>query len=119
MPFRSQAQRRKFYALKAEGKMDQKTIDEWERDTPEDLPERKTAAYVGGASAALRKLGLDFATADAFAQFAEGDDTDENKDIEVEDLDDDAHARNNDKLINPPSPWTGAASISDSKFPDF
>jgi len=41
MPFKSKAQRRKFYALKAEGKMDQATIDEWEEGTPEDLPEKK------------------------------------------------------------------------------
>ena len=40
MTFASKSQRRKFYALKAEGKMDQKTIDEWEKDTPEDLPEK-------------------------------------------------------------------------------
>jgi uncharacterized ParB-like nuclease family protein len=40
--FKSKAQRRKFYALKAEGKMDQKTIDEWEADTKnkKKLPER-------------------------------------------------------------------------------
>jgi len=42
MPFKSMAQRRKFYALKDLGKMNQKTIDEWEKDTPEDLPERMT-----------------------------------------------------------------------------
>ena len=40
MPFSSKSQRRKFHALKAEGKMDQKTIDEWEKDTPEKLPEK-------------------------------------------------------------------------------
>lgn len=40
MPFQSEAQRRKFYALRAEGKMDQKTIDEWEAKTPDDIPER-------------------------------------------------------------------------------
>jgi hypothetical protein len=40
MPFKSKAQRRKFYALKSEGKMDQKTIDEWEKDTPKKLPEK-------------------------------------------------------------------------------
>jgi len=39
MPFKSKAQRRKFYALKNEGKMDQKTIDEWESETPENIPE--------------------------------------------------------------------------------
>lgn len=40
MPFKSKAQRRKFYALKAEGKMDQKTIDEWESKTPNRIPEK-------------------------------------------------------------------------------
>jgi len=40
MPFKSQAQRRKFYALKAKGKMSQKIIDEWEKNTPKNLPER-------------------------------------------------------------------------------
>jgi len=40
MPFKSQAQRRKFYALKAKGQMDQKTIDEWNKDTPKDIPEK-------------------------------------------------------------------------------
>lgn len=75
MSFKSEAQRRKFYALKAEGKMDQKTIDEWEKDTPKNLPDKlpkeekkKTAAsvpvqkvinkyaYKLGADAALRIL---------------------------------------------------------------
>jgi len=40
MPFKSQAQRRKFYALKARGEMSQKTIDEWQSKTPKNLPER-------------------------------------------------------------------------------
>lgn len=40
MPFKSEAQRRKFYALKAQGKMDQKTIDEWNKDTPKNLPQK-------------------------------------------------------------------------------
>jgi len=40
MPFVSNSQRRKFHQLMAEGKMDQKTIDEWEKDTPKVLPER-------------------------------------------------------------------------------
>jgi hypothetical protein len=50
MPFKSKAQRRKFYALKSEGKMDQETIDEWESETKnkKKLPERieKAAAMV-------------------------------------------------------------------------
>ena len=45
MPFKSEAQRRKFYALKAEGKMDQKTIDEWESETKGKLPERIKKAF--------------------------------------------------------------------------
>lgn len=54
--FRSQAQRRKFYALKAQGKMDQKTIDEWERDTPKNIPERleKKAFWRGFIKHCLR-----------------------------------------------------------------
>jgi hypothetical protein len=40
--FKSKSQRRKFYALKARGEMDQKTIDEWEKDTPKKIPERLT-----------------------------------------------------------------------------
>lgn len=40
MPFKSRAQRRKFYYLRSVGKLDQKTIDEWEKATPENIPER-------------------------------------------------------------------------------
>lgn len=40
MPFKSEAQRRKFYELKKQGKMDQATIDEWEKETPKVLPEK-------------------------------------------------------------------------------
>ena len=40
MPFLSKAQRRKFYHLKAIGKMDQSTIDEWEAETPKNIPQR-------------------------------------------------------------------------------
>ena len=54
-PFKSMAQRRKFYALKEKGEMSQKTIDEWERETPSKLPERvkKTAAFGPGHIAAF------------------------------------------------------------------
>ena len=41
MPFKSEAQRRKFYALKAKGKMSQETIDEWEEETPKNIPKKK------------------------------------------------------------------------------
>lgn len=49
MPFKSKAQRRYFYHLKDQGKMDQKTIDEWEEETPDDLPEEveKKAFWAG------------------------------------------------------------------------
>lgn len=40
-PFKSEAQRRKFGALVKEGKMSQKTFDEWNSETPENIPERK------------------------------------------------------------------------------
>lgn len=46
MPFVSKAQRRQFYALKNKGEMDQKTIDEWEKDTPSNIPERKKTAMM-------------------------------------------------------------------------
>lgn len=50
MPFQSKSQRRKFYALKSQGKMDQATIDEWEKDTPKNIPERveKMAGFFTG-----------------------------------------------------------------------
>lgn len=41
MPFKSEAQRRKFAELVAQGKMSQETFDEWNRHTPKGrLPER-------------------------------------------------------------------------------
>lgn len=46
MPFVSKAMRRKFYALKQKGEMDQKTIDEWEKETPTNIPERKKTAMI-------------------------------------------------------------------------
>lgn len=59
MPFRSKAQRRKFYALKAQGKMSQKTIDEWEKHTEDKhLPERmvKKAFWKGFGKSASKSL---------------------------------------------------------------
>jgi hypothetical protein len=43
MPFKSKSQRRKFYALKADGRMTQKTIDDWEKGTPDNLPEKSAS----------------------------------------------------------------------------
>jgi hypothetical protein len=42
MPWKSEAQRAKFAALVAEGKMDQATFDKWESETPKHkkLPDR-------------------------------------------------------------------------------
>jgi hypothetical protein len=40
MPFKSQAQRAKFYQLEKEGKMSKETIAKWESETPKKLPEK-------------------------------------------------------------------------------
>lgn len=40
MPFKSDAQRKKFAAMVAEGKMSQATFDEWNKETPDKIPER-------------------------------------------------------------------------------
>jgi len=50
MPFKSKSQRKLFYYLKSKGKMDQATIDEWEKDTPKNIPERveKMAGFYTG-----------------------------------------------------------------------
>lgn len=46
MPFVSESQRRKFYAMKERGEVSAKVVKEFEKGSPEDLPERvKTAAY--------------------------------------------------------------------------
>ncbi len=40
MPFKSEAQRRKFGSLVKQGKMSQQTFEEWNRETPAKLPKR-------------------------------------------------------------------------------
>lgn len=40
MPFKSEAQRRKFGALVKKGEISQKTFDEWNAETPKNIPER-------------------------------------------------------------------------------
>jgi hypothetical protein len=40
MPFKSQAQRRKFYAMASRGEMSPKTVRKWETETVGPLPER-------------------------------------------------------------------------------
>lgn len=66
MPFQSKAQRRKFYALKAEGKMDQKTIDAWEAETPKKLPERVSTKT--GAMAMNFWVGFEKRAAETYVQ---------------------------------------------------
>jgi len=60
MPFKSQAQRRKFYALKSEGKMTQKTIDRWDDETPKGIPKRlkKHASFISAFKDELNRLGV-------------------------------------------------------------
>lgn len=40
MPFKSEAQRRKFAQKLADGEITQETFDKWNKDTPRKLPER-------------------------------------------------------------------------------
>lgn len=40
MPFKSEAQRRKFAELVKQGKLKQETFDEWNSATPTKIPER-------------------------------------------------------------------------------
>ena len=42
MPFRSMAQRRKFASMVKKGEISQKTFDEWNAETPKNIPERKS-----------------------------------------------------------------------------
>jgi len=42
MPFKSMAQRRKFASMVKKGEISQKTFDEWNSETPKDIPERKS-----------------------------------------------------------------------------
>jgi len=61
MPFKSQAQRRKFYAMANKGEIADATVKHWEDATGDKkLPERvtKKASYLKGTEAALEKLGF-------------------------------------------------------------
>ncbi|NCX94638.1 MAG: hypothetical protein EBX40_08175 [Gammaproteobacteria bacterium] len=42
MPFKSEAQRRKFGSMIKKGEISQKTFDEWNAETPKNIPERKS-----------------------------------------------------------------------------
>lgn len=39
-PFKSEAQRKKFYAMYKRGEITKKTIQEWESKTPKNIPKR-------------------------------------------------------------------------------
>jgi hypothetical protein len=56
MPFKSQAQRRKFAQLLVEGKISNETFEEWNRETGRrKLPERVTKATSAKAAVGRRK----------------------------------------------------------------
>ena len=56
MPFRSQAQRRKFAELLVQGKISNQTFEEWNRETGgRKLPERVTPARKRRARAARKR----------------------------------------------------------------
>jgi hypothetical protein len=65
-PFKSQAQRRKFYAMEDRGEISKKTLTKWEGETPKGkkLPERveKTAGPIGLGGMAMTMLGRKAAT---------------------------------------------------------
>ena len=56
MPFKSQAQRRKFAQLLVEGKISNETFEEWNRETGgRKLPERVKPSVKGRKKATARK----------------------------------------------------------------
>ena len=60
MPFKSQAQRRKFAQLLVEGKISDETFEEWNRETgakrlPEHVGGKKKSAKKSAAKASSRK----------------------------------------------------------------
>jgi hypothetical protein len=56
MPFKSQAQRRKFAQLLVEGKISADTFEEWNRETgARKLPERATAGKKTAAKKAVKR----------------------------------------------------------------
>ncbi len=58
MPFKSQAQRRKFAQLLVEGKISDETFEEWNRETGSArLPERVKRKTAGGATKKKKKAG--------------------------------------------------------------
>jgi len=60
MPFKSEAQRKKFQAMVAEGKITKATYEEWEKESPPELPERitkKGAAKSASPSRIKKRFG--------------------------------------------------------------
>jgi len=45
MPFKSESQRRKFYAMLERGEISQETFDKWEKETKGKLPEKTAAVF--------------------------------------------------------------------------
>lgn len=61
MPFKSEAQRKKFHVLEAQGKMSKATVHEWEHATKnkKDLPEHVKKSYDLGAKKARKTYALE------------------------------------------------------------
>jgi hypothetical protein len=58
MPFKSQAQRRKFAELLVEGKISPQTFEEWNRETgAKKLPERVTRKPTARRKRAVKRAG--------------------------------------------------------------
>lgn len=102
MPYKNKAQRR---AINAKKKRDAHKVVKH--------------AYFEGRLQALTKLGLD---ADAFAEFAEADDTADSlpgahnpDELEEEN----PWLANNQELVNPSSPWAGATQVTSDRSADF
>lgn len=75
MPFQSEAQRRKFYAMKNRGEISGKTVEHWEEATGDrKLPERvkKSAAYEYGVKLARTAPGAPISPLTAGATKAPG-----------------------------------------------
>lgn len=72
MPFKSEAQRKKFYAMEDRGEISKNTVQEWERETkkqkkklPEEVPKKKGEkdSCAGGLKLASNPRALGFVEA--------------------------------------------------------
>jgi hypothetical protein len=57
MPFKSEAQRRKFYAMSERGEISKEKVREYEKETKGDLPEKVRKAKEAKRKAKKYKLG--------------------------------------------------------------